>query len=741
VIAGLVFVTYANTRTVPFVYDDILAIPENPSLRRWWSLPDVLLPAVEGGVTVSGRPVLNLSFAFNYAVSGTAVWSYHALNAVVHAAAALALYGTIRRTLLRQGSNSVHGAPLIDASNPQATSTAHLLGLLTAALWALHPLQTQAVTYTVQRAESLMGLFYLATLYGFIRATDTAAAAGSRQRWTFASVGVCALGMGTKEVMATAPLLVFLYDRTFGAGSFRAAWRNHGRVHLALAATWLVLVACLASTGGNRGGTVGLGVGQPLWAYPLTQFEALARYLSLSAWPHPLVFEYGTFWVKDFSDVAPYALLLLPLLSATALALWRWPAAGFLGVWFFLILAPTSLAPGTIQMIVEHRMYLPLAALIAGAVLAVWRLGGPRASAGLAVAALAFGALAAQRNHDYRSALALWSDTVAKRPQNPRAQEGLAEALAAAGNVDAAIRVRQESVRLLPDESQYHYNLALTLAQAGREEDAVRHYQLALRMYPTEPRTHNNLAILLSKLGRTEEALPHYAEAVRLRPGEPLFHYNRGVALVRAGQLGEALASYAAAIALRPDYADAHLNLGTVLLQLRREREALEHYQRAAALRPDDADLAVNYASALLVTGKPAEALAEFERAARIGDRPVVDALFGAGNALVALRRHDEAIARFRAVLQRSPQHADAHYKLGNALLDVDRVLEAIPHYEAAARLSPRDAEARHNLGIAFARLERYDEARAAFDAALEITPDYADARRSREQLRQVTGR
>ncbi len=725
-----ILAAYANTLRAPFVYDDVLAIPENPTIRSLWPLTKVLLPQAEGGLTVSGRPVLNLSFALNYAISGRDVWSYHAFNILVHASAALLLFGIVRRTVHQVGTGSrpaVGGAGR--AILPSSETT--FLALAIASLWALHPLQTQAVTYTVQRAESLMGFFYLLTLYAFVRAMDChplddkrAGEARRHERWWEAwqrrrgwlgmGVAACTLGMATKEVMATAPLLVLLYDRIFVAGSFRAAWRARRGFYLALAATWLVLGALVLSTGGNRGGTVGLGVGLPLWAYPLTQFEALARYLGLSVWPHPLVFEYGTFWVEHPGDLLPHALIVLPLLIATGVALWprgearkaRWPVAGFLGAWFFLILAPTSLAPGTIQMIVEHRMYLPFAAVVSALVLGLRQIAGSRAIVGLGVGAAALAVLTTLRNHDYRSHLALWTDTVAKRPLNPRAQAGLAEALAAAGRMDEAIEAREKSVRLLPEESTYHYNLALTLAEAGRTEEAVGQYRHALRLHPNEARTHNNLAILLAKLGRQEEALTHYAEAVRLDAANPLFHYNLGVALMRAQRQAEALASYEAAV-------------------------------RA---RPSDPEYAISYGGALLLAGRPAEALAQFERA-QATQPGSLEARFGAGNALAALRRFDEAVEQYRAILRQDPAHVKAHFKLGNALLDLDRVPEAVTHYTAALRHAPDDAEAQHNLGIAFARLERWDDARRAFDAALKLKPDYADARKSREQLRDLTGR
>src|SRR5205814_1871745 len=146
--------------------------------------------------------------------------------------------------------------------------------------------------------------------------------------------------------MATAPLMVLFYDRTFVSGSFKEAWKQHRLYYLCLAATWLLLGYLVLSTGGNRSGTVGFHVGVAWWAYGLTQFGAVFRYLWLSLWPHPLVFEYGTYWIKHASEVVPQAVVVLALLSATVFALRRQPALGFLGAWFFVILSPTSLVPG-----------------------------------------------------------------------------------------------------------------------------------------------------------------------------------------------------------------------------------------------------------------------------------------------------------------------------------------------------------------------------------------------------------
>ncbi|HEY8995225.1 MAG TPA: hypothetical protein VIM71_11225, partial [Lacunisphaera sp.] len=249
-IAGLSLVVglvYANSFTGPFVFDDLPAIADNPSIRRLRPLGAVLAPDLDGGVTVSGRPLVNFSLAVNYALGGKGVASYHATNLLIHMLAGLVLLGVVRRTLRRSSSVVLR-------------ENAGSVGGFTALLWLLHPLQTESVTYIVQRAEALMGLCYLLSLYGFIRATE----ATRPGRWFALSVMACLLGMACKEVMVSAPLMILLYDRTFVAGTFRAAWQHRWRYYLALAATWLVLAWLVAGTTG-RGGTAGFGTTVGSW--------------------------------------------------------------------------------------------------------------------------------------------------------------------------------------------------------------------------------------------------------------------------------------------------------------------------------------------------------------------------------------------------------------------------------------------------------------------------------------------
>ncbi len=735
---------YHNTFAVPLLFDDVQSIGDNPSIRHLWPIWDVLNPTGGYGNTFSGRPVLNLSLALCYAVSGTNVWSYHALNLLIHVCAALTLFGIVRRTLaakwsLGQGAgkkvpvgglsasrsspaSSLHRAPYSRFPGNEATFVAFAVALL----WALHPLQTESVTYIVQRAESLMGLFFLLTFYGFIRAVESPRPRG----WQIFTVVACLLGAGTKEVTAAAPVLVLLYDRTFVAGTFREAWRRRRGLHLALAATWLPLLCLVAATGWNRGGTAGFGVAVSPWAYWLTQFRAVAHYVKQSFWPHPLVFEYGAVRA-GLADAAPYALVVVPLAAATLVALRRRPVIGFLGAWFFVILAPTSLVPSTVQMIVEHRMYLPLAAVVALTVGAIAARAGRRSFPVFLALAVAAGVLTERRNRTYGSDLDLWGETVAHSPASSAAHNGLGTALLLRGRPQEAVAQYEISLQLDPSSPRNHYNLGLALLRLdrrqeaaaqfaetyrlhpqfyaapfqlgltrllmGRPDEAAAQFELVARIQPTLPEAQYEWGLALAKLGRPADAVPHYREALRLRPDYADAECDLGVALYQLNRVSEAAACFQRALQAHPDLADAHFNLGLALAQIGRADDALAQYTEAVRLNPDGVGFQLNLGIALAQAGRGAEALEHLQKAARLQPE-LPQTHCNLGIALAESGRAEEAVVEFQEALRLRPDYAVAHYGLGNALVALRRLPEARPQFEEALRIDPHLDAAREML-------------------------------------------
>jgi protein O-mannosyl-transferase len=599
VIAGATAAAYSGSLGGEFLYDDLGSIAGNPSIRH-------LLTALgpPAGETVSGRPVLNLSLALDYAVSGTGVWSYHATNVLIHVASALVLFGIVRRTLAARARGMRAGA------GPSAVAIAAAL------LWALHPLQTESVAYVIQRAESLMGLFYLLTLYAFIRYAEDESAVG----WAVLSVGACLLGMGTKEVMVTAPVMVLLYDRTFAAGSFRGAWRRRGPLYAALMACW-VPVAFLAASTGGRAGTAGFGSGVPWWAYAMIQCKAVALYLGLAFWPHPLVGDYGRVLAVSPLQVALGAAVVLALAAGTGYLLLRKSPLGFLGAWFLVVLAPSSsVIPVSTEVIAEHRMYLPLAAVAVACALAIDaalpRRGLFYVSAALLAACL-FG-LTVRRTMVYGSSFSFWSDVVAKVPENAGAWNNLGALLAERGDRPGAIADFGRALALVPDYADARRNLANSQVASGRLAEAVENYEAAIRARPADPLIRLDLANTLVRERRNADAVPEFRESLRLDPGRADAWSGLAEALLDQGDLPGAAEAYGHAVRLRPGVADTRVNYGNVLAELGRPDEAMEEFRVALQLQPGAADIHNNLGSLLAGSGRLAQAQAQFEEAVRL---------------------------------------------------------------------------------------------------------------------------
>lgn len=601
-IVALGAAAYLNSLSVPFLFDDIPNIEKNPSLQRLWSI-NVLTPPASAAGTV-GRPLVNVSLAVNHALGGNSVTGYHVFNLVVHLLSGLALFGVARRTLL---------LPWFAPRRGPATNVPFLAALV-ALLWVVHPLQTESVVGIIQRTELLVGFFYLLTFYCFLRSVD----ANDSRRWQMAAIGSALLGTLSKEVMATAQLLLFLYDGIFVAGTFSAAWARRRPLYLGLAATWILLAGLMVSSG-QRSGTVGFGLGMSSWEYLLTQCQAIVTYLKLAIWPYPLVLDYGYPAERSLWSVLPQALLIVALLLTTAWALFRRHPLGFAGAWFFVILAPSSsFVPLTTQTIAEHRMYLPLVALLFPAVIALDRWAGRRLTSIVGSVAGLFLLLTIARNHDYRSSLSIWADTATKAPTNARAHTNWGNALVRLGQRRDALERYREAIRLDPDYAEARHNLGLALLQEGRPEESIPAFHEAIHLRPDDADTHRNLGSALALVHRLPEALVHYELAAKLEPEHAEGLGFLGWALLGLSRTAEALPVLEKSVRLAPDSFNPRLDLANALVQAGRLPEAVGHYEAAAKLKADDPGVHFNWGVILMQLGRPAEAAPRFETVIRL---------------------------------------------------------------------------------------------------------------------------
>jgi tetratricopeptide (TPR) repeat protein len=601
------FGLYAGTLDHPFVFDDIDSIERNPDLRRLWP------PAAPPGSGASGRPLVALSLAVNYALGGLDPTGYHLFNIAAHGLAAgvlfLLLRGTLRRARWR----------------PEAAGA---LAFAAALLWVVHPLHTGALNHVVYRNEILAALFYLAALEALRRgaAAQDAGRRGAARLAFAAAVAAAALAMASKEIAVSLPLAALLYDRLFAAGSWRVVRRRRAAVHLALAGTWIGLAACIAS--GDRGASVGMHFQDVTpRAYALTSFAVVAHYLRLALWPRPLVLDYAWPVSAALAPVLPQMLLVIGLWAATLVAWRRAPRLAFPAIVFFLVLAPTSsLVPLAGAVAAEHRMYLPLAAVATLAVLAAdaglrHLVGSASARRGLAalllvLAAAALGGATWSRNRDYASALAIWADTVAKRPANARARGNLGTAQLQAGAVEAAAASYAEMVRLDPDNPDARANWAMALLRLGRREAARRELEQAVRLAPRSAQPRYDLGLLERAAGDLRGAAREFEAALQLDPAFAPARHDLATARLALGETAAAQMHLRRYLEARPDDVAALNNLAWTLATaadstLRSGEEALRRAERAVRLAPaPDPQLLDTLAAAQAECGRFAAAAA-----------------------------------------------------------------------------------------------------------------------------------
>lgn len=580
-----------------FVFDDGPAVRENAAIHRgdWWAAafgPD--------HSPVANRPLTCLSLAIDHALHGLAPAGYHLTNLLLHALNAL-LVAAVVYGVLRARNLAARFAP----------ARAQRVALAVATLWAVHPLGVDAVAYVTQRTTLLMSTCLLAAMAALLRA----ARSPRPRRWHLLAMAATALGMASKEEMVAAPILLVLFDRAFLQPDW-AAVRARARLHLGLAAGWLVLAACVAL--GPHNATVGYATEPRASAFEwlLSEAPAVAHYARLALWPWPLRGAYDWPLVRDPAAVLLPAMLVLAALAATAIGFRRRPWWGFLGAFWFLLLAPTSsVLPIVTEIVAERRAYLPMLAVLAPLLLGLETLAGRTLRRGAPVfcalvLALVVAATFATRAHvrHYRDETAFWLHA---RSVNDCTNGSFLSGIILSNHgfalhrlgrheeAHAACRAAMECTAPTPvTRMQY----AVTLAEVGEREAATRLLREICEEHPRLPDASGHLAILLlrdlmggsntASLPAADPRLPEIERLLRAAvagaPGRAVYHNTLGWLLAGTGRTAEAEAAYGRAVHLDPARAEPAFNLARLLLENGRVAAAREAIEPLLAARPGD---------------------------------------------------------------------------------------------------------------------------------------------------------
>jgi len=697
------FLVYSNTFNVPFIFDDGVNIVENPVVKDFEYFKDN--SEVYGSKAYKGvkdffrtRYIGYLSFAINYRLHGLDVFGYHVVNIAIHIINALLVYWFIMlsfRTPFFKGSMFDVDTAL--ESNKNLTG---IIALLSSLLFVAHPIQTQAVTYIVQRFASLATLFYLFSLILYIKSRVMAVSSSQKAGYVKFKIGAyycgsiisAILAMKTKEISFTLPFIIGLYEFLFFDGRLKKRILLLFPIFLALLIIPITLTISYSSELQDIEDAFNIAsyINKiSRWDYLITQFRVIVTYIRLMLFPIMQNLDYDYPIYRSFFNIEiVLSFILLVMLLGFGIYLLRRSSypnmrnnhilrlSAFGIFWFFITLSVESSIIPIADVIFEHRLYLPsvgfLTAIVAGIIVI---------------------------------------------------KDGLKEKIP---NTDKLVIYLSICITVLFSSVSYARNIVWQ-TEIGLWEDVVS------KSYG-KTRPHYNLGLAYSKAEKFDDAMQEFLYAIKKADFDSL-HYNLGWVYFKKNQLDDAVKEYLAAIKRNPDYTDAYINLGVVYAKQGRLDDAIKVLKKAITIKPDDPDAHYNLGCVYEEQGLPDEAVEEYSIVLR--QRPkLADEQNNIGVELFRQGRFKEAERKYRIAIGLKPDMDQPHYNLGLALKKMGRLDEAVKEFKETIRLNPDMERAYYNLGMIYKEKGLSGKAKESFQTAIKLKPDYQDARKELEALK-----
>jgi tetratricopeptide (TPR) repeat protein len=715
------FLLYSKTLESPFIFDDSLRITENPDIRIKELNLKSIQDAAFGKQSTKERPIGNITFALNYYVHQYDLKGYHIVNSTIHILAGIFLFLFIQTTFNLPSIRNQYDSGI----------TIAFFGAL---LWLVHPIQTQSVTYIVQRLNSLAALFYILAFWMYVRGRLSNQ---KKIKWIWfggaALAWICALG--SKQNTATLPFFLFLYEWYFFQ-ELGADWLKRNLKSILLVVFIFAIIALLylgfdpverissIRDFANKEFTLSERV--------LTQFRVVVYYISLLFFPHPSRLNLDYDFPLSTSLIHPLTTLLslLVIVGLIGLAIYlakKERLISFCILWFFgNLVIESSIIP--LAIIFEHRLYLPSMMVLLLPVVIVYRyikLDWLKVGLlSLVVVGLAFWTY--QRNLVWADKITLWTDVVKKSPNKARPHFNLGSAYSLQNQIDKAIPLYKRALEINPNLEHPHINLGEALERQNKVDEAMAHYQTALKIKPDLPEAHNNIGALLAKQGHTEEAIQYYQNALQIRPHYALAHFNLASALVEKGDIEQGTRHYYIAIEYQPAYAEAHIKLGDLFLNLGEREKAINHYMAALQIDPNWIEAYNNLGIALMQEGNIEAAIRQFQKALQL--KPDFEMAENNLKRAVAIQKGIEAeIVRLQTLLKENPGNVEMHFQLGNLYYRKGDQRQAMEQYKRALQLNPKFLPALNNLALVTAANKEYYKALTVFLDLLNYAPNDAE--------------
>lgn len=653
-----IFLAYSNSFSGTWALDDVAA-------RRPVGMHDI-------HDLVGARKVAYLTFLFNQRIGPFSPSNFRLFNIILHFLNSVLIYALAYKTilLLPDGAGDAAG------KGGNRKNMAFLVAVVSSAVFALHPLNTNAVTYIVQRMAALAAFFVLLSLLSYIAASRSPNRARSAFLYCLSAICILA-GIFSKENAVMAVPLILLYDFIFLSRSDRKLFGRKVLVVLAvsmasvgIAGYYLGFYSRLAEL--TR---IFVNFNKPLpvmnwmaldvyWTplqHVLTEFRVVSRYIFLILVPLPrfLVFDWWGYPVSNgITDPATTLFSMLFILSLLVLAIWkikRLPLLSFGILWYFIAISLESFLALGSDLYFEHRNYLPLAGLvigISGQILASFRPKEKVVLGGVVALCLALGSLTYARNFVWKDSVSLWSDTVQKDPSNIRAVMSLGNAYMKEAETGNAEKCYEKVVKMSGENRRAHffndaaYSLGMIYLFRGelpKAKKLIGEFSKAIESYKPEILS----AFYNSLTGNVDEAIKQYEEVLpqaRSDMTDTVVIYTLlGDAYRAKGMADKAIESYRKALSVDPGFASAYYGIGVAYMSRRNIQMASDYFRKTLQLDPDNTLALSDMADLLLIRGSnPEEALVYARRA--VSRSPFLyQPYLTMGNVLIVMGREKEA--------------------------------------------------------------------------------------------------
>lgn len=607
IIILLTTIVYANSIRNDFTnWDDLSLVVENPAIRSLSidNLIEIFTP--KAGKTY--QPVRVLSYAIDYYFWRLNPLGYHLGNIALHGFSAVILY-------LLLGS-------LLNQMRPESSLESNrIIALLASLLFAVHPVNVEAVTWISSRKYGLLAFFYFSSFYFYIKNSEK----GRYHRMYYAlSIVSYVLSLLSSPFSVTLPAILFLYDychiRNMNLYNILKSRLLSYLFYIVLSISqFIILWNSFTTTPGPEPAIKSHEMNNIFYTF-LTMLRVLYDYIKNLIFP---------FWLNNMyvdhtsTSVFEYKVILslLVIFFLIGILFFQVRADNKINLfclgWFVLTWLPVSnIIPISTKM-ADRYLYLPAVGLFLLFSLSVYntshRWFSLKAKQFVTVPVIAFLVfslcyLSIDRNRVWANSQTLWEDSLRKAPAYWVPHMNLGLTMAQQGKIEEAIFYYRESLRLNPNSVHTHNNLGVVLLERGQIGDAISHYVVALRLQADYAETYNNLGVALFRLGDFDKAIAHYRKALRLDPNFGKAHNNLGNALVEQGRFAEAISHYSKALETKARYPEAHNNLGAALAQQGKLNEAIIQFENALRLKPDYAQARANLRTARQMVGKTNEA-------------------------------------------------------------------------------------------------------------------------------------